>query len=131
MLYEVITIAGGSGPDLLIGDDGDNVFFFTDGWGQDVVRVRFESFDAVLDDVQRVGSPLGKPVADDVGFGSLSAVLGVPDMNWLDRRRPLALARITSYNVCYTKLLRSPASETRGRWGPGRCRPSRLPPLPH
>ncbi len=36
-LSNIQNLAGGDGDDLLVGDGGDNIFFFADDWGQDVV----------------------------------------------------------------------------------------------
>jgi ribosomal protein L1 len=60
---------------------------------QNVLTVRIESFDALLDDVDTIAVALGQPEGSAEGWLQMAqGALGMPQFDWIDRKNPVVLA---------------------------------------
>ena len=60
---------------------------------QNVLTVRVESFEALLDDVDTIAVALGQPKGSAENWLAMAqGMLGMPQFDWIDRKNPVVLA---------------------------------------
>ncbi len=60
---------------------------------QTVLTVRIESFDALIEDIDKIAVALGQPEGSaETWVRMAQGAMGMPDFDWVDRRNPVVLA---------------------------------------
>jgi hypothetical protein len=60
---------------------------------QNVLTIRVESFEALLDDVDTIAVALGQPKGSADGWLQMAqSAMGMPELDWIDKKNPVVLA---------------------------------------